>query len=601
LSKAALFSMWMLALMVFPVMYLTPLSLPILFCFTWLSMNTSMDRICLFSYFTTRWRRRKSFVLIGARIVHNRRCRHVCRRARHSQQTMRITRLLVLTFFPFVAWACSLSMQKLNDGIYGNNNWLFQFCPCHHRVARNSWTLSRRSRNRAMHALFGNGAPSGKGARGKGKAQAKQEIAEMDPEAEFARLMREAIPEAARIRSQPQLLQEEWDQPTKNWQHLDGTGGVAICPKDALPSVLTKVGFTSRACAVVIVQEPDTLHLQGYPRSRIRCTFNVCTQGADRQQVTVERWLVQLGFADSVQMTKHGDEITVGVTMRKMTAKCSKHRGWQEGPIPAGILSTFLDKHVSQSAYADIQSRMDGSFTFQCHEVFCETLLRASGKDGIFIKMHGIPEQDKFELFWMDRSVSLADALKAATESTVCGLAEKGQQGLLALRFQNHGDLVRFAKANQYDQNLDLQRWKISGLPSTTGIDGITTLLESLNWEIVEVLYQDADHAVYTATKMGKADAAHFRFDGQPRTVRFKALNAEARKVVAAESQSTRRKLFQTTDRAQEQKNFLAKVTAAHKAKAAMAAPSSPRNVPGKQKATDKTGETPEGQKARQG
>ena len=115
------------------------------------------------------------------------------------------------------------------------------------------------------------------------------------------------------------------------------------------------------------------------------------------------------------------------------------------------------------------------------------------------------------------------------------------------------------------------------------------------------MLYQDADHAVYTATKMGKADAAHFRFDGQPRTVRFKALNAEARKVVAAESQSTRRKLFQTTDRAQEQKNFLAKVTAAHKAKAAMAAPSSPRNVPGKQKATDKTGETPEGQKARQG
>ena len=63
-------------------------------------------------------------------------------------------------------------------------------------------------------------------------------------------------------------------------------------------------------------------------------------------------------------------------------------------------------------------------------------------------KMHGIPEQDKFELFWLDRSVSLADALKAATESTVWGLAEKGQQGLLALRFQNHGDFCQICQSH---------------------------------------------------------------------------------------------------------------------------------------------------------
>ena len=158
-------------------------------------------------------------------------------------------------------------------------------------------------------------------------------------------------------------------------------------------------------------------------------------QGAERNQVTVERYLVQLGFADQVQLRQEGDEVKVGVTMCKMTAKCSKHRdGWQEGPIPAGILSAFLDKLIPANAYSDIQSRNDGSFTFLSHESFCEPLLKASGTDGIFLKMHA--SQEKLELLWLDRQVSLSDTLAAATDKSVFGLAEKGQQGILALRFR---------------------------------------------------------------------------------------------------------------------------------------------------------------------
>lgn len=115
------------------------------------------------------------------------------------------------------------------------------------------------------------------------------------------------------------------------------------CPKEALPSVTAAVSLTSRACGVLVVQEPDELQLHGCPGPRVRCAFSICAAGAERKHVTVERFLAQLGFADTVQMITTGAEITVGITLAKMQAKCSKHRGWQDGSIPAGILAGWLD------------------------------------------------------------------------------------------------------------------------------------------------------------------------------------------------------------------------------------------------------------------
>jgi hypothetical protein len=169
-----------------------------------------------------------------------------------------------------------------------------------------------------VHSLVGNGGPTGKGAKGSGEGKGKNTVVEQDPEVEFAKSMKEAIPEAARLRFQPRRLQSEWEQEIKHHQHLDATGGVAICPREALPAVLARVGYTSRACAVLVVQGPDTLHLQGYPGTKVRCTFDVCAQVAERNQVTVERYLVQLGFADQVQLRQEGDEVKVGVTMCKI-------------------------------------------------------------------------------------------------------------------------------------------------------------------------------------------------------------------------------------------------------------------------------------------
>ncbi|CAK9030661.1 unnamed protein product [Durusdinium trenchii] len=265
---------------------------------------------------------------------------------------------------------------------------------------------------------------------------------------------------------------------------------VAICPRDALPTVIAAVGYTSRACGVLVVQSPDELHLKGYPRSKVKCTYSVCTEGAERRHIQVERFLVQLGFADQVRMSPAGEELVVGITMTKMQAKCSGHRGWQEGSAPAGMLASWLDKVTPSVAYAEIQARMDSAFTFMCHSDFCDTVLRASGTEGIFTKVHqrhsSEPEAGH-ELLWLDPEISLNDALLVAENAGALGVVEKGNKGRLALRFRSVEDLTTFAKSNKYDFDASLQRWKVTGVPLQAGVQGLSQMLCSLGWKVAEI------------------------------------------------------------------------------------------------------------------
>ena len=459
------------------------------------------------------------------------------------------------------------------------------------------WCIARKIRNKLAHMITGNGAPSAKGAKGSGKSQGKSgEQQTIDPEIEFAKLMRSSMPEAARLRAQPCLVQDEWMQITKHWQHLDASGGIAICTKEAIPTVLSNIGFTANACGILIVQDPDSLHLVGYPRSKVKCTYDISVGGSERKHITVERFLVQLGFGDHVKMKKHGQELQVKTTVVKMIAKCSTLRGWPDGPAPAGVLSSFLSKVIPADAFSEIVPRNNGSFIFYCHEKFVNDTLRASGIDGIFTKEHGVEEKDKMELLWFDQSTPLIDALNfVKDDQTILGLAEKGKLGYLALRFRTKGDMVRYAKAHAYEQDLDLQRWKLSGLPATTGIEGVSTLLGSLGWKAEEIVYQDSDHVVFTSSQKGKDVPAHFSYEGQPRALKFKALNAAARTEAATAAQASRQMAFRPSTRAKEQQQFMARLNAA-----APAEPSSPRLQQDKNKVRERTGETQAGQKARQ-
>ena len=91
----------------------------------------------------------------------------------------------------------------------------------------------------------------------------------------------------------------------------------------------------------------------------------------------------------------------------------------------------------------------------------------------------------------------------------------------------------------------------------------------------------------------GKFAPVHVNVEGQPRTIRFKALNAAARQSAAADTQA-RRQLFRATTRATQQKEFPEQASAAAKAKQPPGSPASPRPAPGKHKATERTGETPD-------
>ena len=477
----------------------------------------------------------------------------------------------------------------------------FAFLPprwCIHMFLVAIWFRSQKQMNRLSHILHGNGPPGyGRGSsrpmdvKGSGKGKGKQNPV-VDPEADFVASMKAAIPEAARIRMQSKLVQSEWDVSVQEPQSLTAQGGVAICPKDLLPTVLANVGYTGRPCAVVVVQNPDSLGLYGYPRAKIKCSFDVLADGAERKRIVVDRYLVQLGFSTHVTMTALGDEIHVKNTMTKMVARFSQIRGWGSGTHPAAILVSFLEKLVDSHAFTDVVAR-EGSFTFLVHESYVDILLCASGTDGIFIKVHADECREKMELLWIDEEIPLTDALLSAQDPTVFGLAEKGQKGRLALRFKTVADLEKFAQANGVSGQVLLPRWKVTGVPVTSGIAGLSALLQKLGWDVDQIIYHDSDHAVFTSTNKGKDAPAHFRTDGQPRSIQFKAVNSLS--LAKAESQASRASLFRKSEVASAQRAFLARVEKAG------AQAQSPRQAPQKTKATDPTGGTPEGQRQRSG
>lgn len=189
--------------------------------------------------------------------------------------------------------------------------------------------------------------------------------------------------------------------------------------------------------------------------------------------------LVQLGFSAPVAMQPIGDEVQVGFTMTKMVAKMSVHRGWAHGPHPAGILVTHFEQFVDENAFDSVLSRGDGSFLFHVHNVFEDVLLSKSGRNGLFIKRR-ISEIDVgTELFWLEDSVSLEDALSMAEQSSALGLVEKGAQGRWAIRFRNEEALLQFTQANQLQYGNTVQRWKVSGVPMLAGLQGLHQLLSS--------------------------------------------------------------------------------------------------------------------------
>ena len=96
-----------------------------------------------------------------------------------------------------------------------------------------------------------------------------------------------------------------------------------------------------------------------------------------------------------------------------------------------------------------MQSRANGSFAFLCHEDHVDTLLCASGKDGLFIKSLS-DDSLPLELLWLDPAVVLGDALNLAKDRRMFGLADwppgvafSGQRQSLQVRRRARWTILR--------------------------------------------------------------------------------------------------------------------------------------------------------------
>ena len=213
-----------------------------------------------------------------------------------------------------------------------------------------------------MHSMHGNGPRSaeGKGKKGKNRPVGKggppsTSTPELVPASEFDDTdlldqIRAALPQAAVIRAQSTLDNNEWNVPIVSPQLLDGRGGIALCPRQLLPSVLQRVGFTTLATGILTSQPAQDLGMRGYPQQRVQCSIFALNDQGERVRVEVLRWLIQLSYGQHVKQVFTGPQVDLFTTMRPFVVKFPARFGWPE-KIPANLVATELQKHVPQECF----------------------------------------------------------------------------------------------------------------------------------------------------------------------------------------------------------------------------------------------------------
>ena len=164
-----------------------------------------------------------------------------------------------------------------------------------------------------------------------------------------------AFPEAALMRQQPQLDPNEWSTRTCHWQHLDSKGGIAICPKIHIPTVLQNVGWTKEPVGILTSENPDLLGLRGFPRQEVFCTYSIMAENAECKNMQVRKWLTQLGYGQFVAQKLFGPTVQLYSTMKEMIVKFSPRQQWPVQKMPANIIVEERSQIVPEHAISDVQ------------------------------------------------------------------------------------------------------------------------------------------------------------------------------------------------------------------------------------------------------
>lgn len=454
------------------------------------------------------------------------------------------------------------------------------------------WSISRKCRNRLAHMLVGNGAKGQQKGKNSKSAGSTAPTNEWMDEQQFLESVRAAQPQAAQLRAQTTLLPSEWNVEVVHHQCLTARGGVSVVPRNALATVIERVGYTGHATAAVVVQPPDQLGLKAYVRDSIICSLLVPGLNGEVKTVQATRWLVQLGFGPKVEMVAEGTEVNMPLHMIKMVCRLSILRGWSPGFHPAAIFMEQISSHVQEAAVDQLIAREDGTCTFLCHDSCVEKLLKASGRNGTYFKVHKDDMAfSELDLLWLPETMSFEEGLAHATDARAFGLTEKGKSGRLALRFKNQEDCSAFAKEKGLPDFSHLGRFKITGVPVTAGLHGLAELLIQRKWQVEQIVFMDDTHAIFLAASRGLDDPLFWKSGSQPRQIRFKALNSIARTMAAtaasAASAARSRTFPAVTPKQKQKQDFVRSLVPAFNADAEMTIPGQKRPSEGQ------TGVTP--------
>ena len=136
-------------------------------------------------------------------------------------------------------------------------------------------------------------------------------------------------------------------------------------------------------------------------------------KGADKREIRVSRWCVQLGFAAPVKRVAQGPKVTIAQTMLRMVCKQPEEFGWPSQAKASHATSVLEMQQIPLLSISEVQIRADISSTFLAHEHFGQQILRASGAHGTFFKVHASQADFSLQepvLVWLPESTSLERA-----------------------------------------------------------------------------------------------------------------------------------------------------------------------------------------------
>ena len=298
--------------------------------------------------------------------------------------------------------------------------------------------------------------------------QVEQQILQDAAERQYKTKVREALPEAAWIKNAAVLVPGEWTARACHPHELTAAGGVSYVGKDLVPDVLRRIGYTQAPCAIVTTQPAKELGIP-YPSVDVRCSLEVSNQEGSREIVEVNKFLTQIGYGSPVELATTGPCIVAPRTMHKCVARFDLPTGLPEGELTGRIVAEAVSKHINPAYFVDVNARQDNTATLMVQDVAVHDLLRASGQDHVYFRLHSTdPDAGTLEIIWLPEQIPHSDALQLVAKEKTFGLAlKRGANGpRYGLRFNTTEAMNAYAVKYSMGDKHKWGRFRASNIPS---------------------------------------------------------------------------------------------------------------------------------------